>query len=103
MARGTSGGAAQYAGSTITGDYLNGYGLLRVSHPEVAEDFVQKTLCTAIRACRKIVRAKLALWNLKTKSAAISRSLTEGQILLMMLRRACRTLRQCLEVNSFEE
>ena len=83
VARGTSGGANPECWVDDHGDYLYRYALLRVPHPEMAEDVVQKTLCAAVRAYWKIVRAKLALWNLKTKSATISGSLTERQILLM--------------------
>jgi hypothetical protein len=67
VARGTSGGATPECWVDDHGDYLYRYALLRIPHPEVSEDLLQKTLCAAVRAYWKIVRAKLALWNLKRK------------------------------------
>ena len=78
VARGTSGGANPECWVDDHGDYLNGYALLRVPHPEVAENLVQKTaqICLALRI--------------------------SGNNLSVMLQRARMPLRECLEVNWFE-
>jgi DNA-directed RNA polymerase specialized sigma24 family protein len=68
LARGTSGGANPECWVDHHGDYLYRYALVPVPHPEVAENLLQKTLCAVVRAYWKIVRAKLALWNLKKEA-----------------------------------
>ena len=77
-ARGTSGGANPVCWVDDHGDYRDGYALLRVPHPEVADDLVQKTaqICQALR-------------------------ISENN-LSVMLHRARMPLRECLEVNWFE-
>ena len=64
MARGASGGVNPESWVDLHGDCLYRYALLRVRHPEVAEDLVQETLFAAVRTYAifgELVRAKLAL------------------------------------------
>jgi RNA polymerase sigma-70 factor (TIGR02943 family) len=49
LAKGASGGVNPERWVDDHGDCLYRYALLRVRHPEVAEDLVQETLCAAIR------------------------------------------------------
>jgi hypothetical protein len=49
VARGASGGVNPECWVDDHGDCLYRYALLRVRHPEVAEDLVQETLCAAVR------------------------------------------------------
>src|SRR5260221_13452207 len=67
------------------GDCLYRYALIRVRHPEVAEDLVQETLLAAVRTlCEfpgNLVRAKLALWHSKEQDFRLFPEACSGGIL----------------------
>src|SRR5271169_5805468 len=79
------------------GDCLYRYALLRVRRPEVAEDLVQETLCARVGDVFMLREME------EMETAQICQAMRISQNnLWVMLHRARMALRECLELNWFE-